>query len=75
MAGMKALARKTAKSEKTSAPKATKMKTTTTKASPTPHVSHDDIAARSYELYLARGCEHGHAEADWLQAESQLNGR
>jgi hypothetical protein len=73
MAGMKALARKTAKSEKTSAPKATKMKATT--LSPARHVSHDDIAVRSFELYLARGGEHGHAEADWLQAEAELNGR
>jgi hypothetical protein len=75
MASMKTVTRKTARSEKTSAPM---MKTTKTKAttmSPTQHVSHDDIAARSYELYLARGGEAGHAEEDWLRAEAELNAR
>jgi Protein of unknown function (DUF2934) len=67
---MKAQARKTAKSDKTSAPM---MKTT--KVNKTLHPSHDEIAARSYELYLARGGEVGHAEEDWLQAEAELNGR
>jgi hypothetical protein len=67
---MKALARKTAKSDKTSAPmmKATKVSTTR-------HPSHDAIAVRSFELYLARGGEAGHAEEDWLQAEADLSGR
>jgi Protein of unknown function (DUF2934) len=31
-----------------------------------------DIARRAYELYLARGCEHGHGLDDWLQAEREL---
>lgn len=70
MSSMKALARKTAKSDKTSAPmiKATKV-------SSARRASHDEIAARSYELYLARGGEAGHAEEDWLQAEAELSGR
>jgi Protein of unknown function (DUF2934) len=67
---MKALARKIAKSEKTSAPMTVKK----TKLSAALPPSHDEIAARSYELYLARGGEAGHAEEDWLQAESELNG-
>ena len=32
-----------------------------------------DVARRAYELYLARGCEHGHDSEDWLQAERELN--
>jgi hypothetical protein len=27
----------------------------------------------AYELFLARGCEHGHDIEDWLQAERELN--
>lgn len=30
------------------------------------------IAARAYELFLARGGEHGYHEVDWLQAEREL---
>jgi hypothetical protein len=31
-----------------------------------------EIARRAYDLYLARGCEHGHDLDDWLQAEREL---
>jgi hypothetical protein len=31
-----------------------------------------DVARRAYDLYLARGCAHGHDVDDWLQAEQQL---
>ncbi len=34
--------------------------------------THEEIAVRSYELYLARGGSHGHDVEDWLQAESEL---
>ena len=37
------------------------------------HVTDNDIAGRAYDLYLARGCEHGHDVGDWLQAERELN--
>ncbi len=70
---MKILGRKTTKSEKTSAPKTSKAKSTDSaiaKRSPT----HEEIAIRSYELYLARGGEPGHEQQDWLQAESELSG-
>jgi hypothetical protein len=67
---MNPIRRKTAKSERTSAPMVK-----ATKASKTPRASHDEIAARSYELYLARGGEAGHAEEDWLQAEADLGSR
>lgn len=33
-----------------------------------------NVARRAYELYLARGCEHGHDFDDWLQAERELRG-
>jgi hypothetical protein len=35
--------------------------------------SHDDIARRAYELYLARGCADGFHLDDWLAAEAELN--
>jgi hypothetical protein len=31
-----------------------------------------DIARRAYELYLARGCQHGHDLEDWVRAEREL---
>jgi hypothetical protein len=34
--------------------------------------SHDEIARRAYQLYQARGCEHGRDWDDWLQAEREL---
>ena len=32
----------------------------------------DAIAVRAYELFVARGREHGHALEDWLRAEHEL---
>ena len=32
----------------------------------------NDIARRAYELYLARGCQHGHDLEDWVRAEREL---
>lgn len=34
--------------------------------------SREQIAHRAYELFLARGSEHGHDQEDWLQAEREL---
>jgi hypothetical protein len=70
------LGRKTVKVEKTSAPmvkasKSSKVAAASGKTKAAP--SHDEIAKRSYELFLARGGEHGHAEEDWLRAESELS--
>jgi hypothetical protein len=68
---MNTTGRKTVKGEKTSAPKAAKAKkvaAATDKAAPT----HEEIAKRSYELYLQRGAADGFAEQDWLQAEAEL---
>jgi hypothetical protein len=33
---------------------------------------NEAIARRAYELFLARGAEHGHDLDDWLQAEREL---
>jgi Protein of unknown function (DUF2934) len=35
-------------------------------------VTNSEIARRAYDLYLTRGCEHGHDVDDWLQAERDL---
>jgi len=35
-------------------------------------VTHDDIAIRAYELYLARGGQSGSDIDDWLCAEREL---
>jgi len=34
--------------------------------------SHEAVAARAYELYLARGSLDGYSEEDWLLAEAEL---
>ena len=36
------------------------------------NVTESDIARRAYDLYVARGCKHGHHLDDWLQAEREL---
>lgn len=36
------------------------------------HPSEDQIAARAYELFVARGAEPGKDLEDWIQAERQL---
>lgn len=37
--------------------------------------SDEEIASRAYEIYQARGGEHGKALDDWLQAEAELRHR
>ncbi|OJH40788.1 DUF2934 domain-containing protein [Cystobacter ferrugineus] len=32
----------------------------------------EQISRRAYELFLARGGEHGHHDEDWIQAEREL---
>ena len=34
--------------------------------------SREDVAARAYEIFLARGGESGREMDDWLQAEKEL---
>jgi hypothetical protein len=70
---MKNTGRKTVKGSKTSAPmvmKATDARTSTVAVEHVP--STDDIARRSYELFLASGGTHGHDVEHWLQAERDL---
>jgi hypothetical protein len=34
--------------------------------------THEEIARRAYELYLARGAQPGNPDEDWAQAEREL---
>ena len=38
-------------------------------------VTDSDVARRAYELFLARGSEHGHDMDDWTAAERELRAR
>ena len=35
-------------------------------------ITREMIEKKAYELFLARGCEHGSDVNDWLEAERQL---
>ncbi|MGZ3420269.1 MAG: DUF2934 domain-containing protein [Polyangiales bacterium] len=37
--------------------------------------THDEIARRAYELWLARGATHGTHLENWLEAERELHTR
>lgn len=39
---------------------------------PKPSIIENEIARHAYDLYLSRGCQHGHDIDDWLQAEREL---
>ena len=64
----------TAKSTKSTTDDAVTTAGDRSKNSPTERasVTDRDIARRAYDLYLTRGCEHGHDVEDWLQAERDL---
>jgi hypothetical protein len=34
--------------------------------------TYEQIAARAYEIFIARGGEHGRDQEDWYQAEGEL---
>ena len=36
-------------------------------------LSPEQVARRAYELFVARGGDHGHDLEDWLQAERELS--
>ncbi|MCC5827880.1 MAG: DUF2934 domain-containing protein [Phycisphaeraceae bacterium] len=38
-------------------------------------VSHDQIAKRAYEIWLAKGCPQGADHQNWAEAEAELNGK
>jgi hypothetical protein len=70
---MKLTGRKTVKGGKTSAPMVKAASTNGRAAAASNHEpTHEDIAARAYELYLARGSMDGYSEEDWLLAEAEL---
>jgi hypothetical protein len=64
---MNTTGRKTVKATAT-APKSVKAK-----ASGSSSPTFEEIAKRSYEIYLARGAEPGHEVEDWLTAEAELS--
>jgi hypothetical protein len=77
---MKFLGRKTVKADKTSAPMvktsgkaAAKGQVQAAEAKRKRSPTHDEIAVRSYELYLARAGAPGSSEPDGLEAERQLS--
>jgi hypothetical protein len=70
---------KSAKSEKTTAPKVSRARKSDVVSDvqpvqsgmiPTP--AHDEIAMRAYARFAARGFQHGHDVEDWLAAEREL---
>jgi hypothetical protein len=63
---MKATQRKTVKANKTVAPLEVKV------AAKPSRPTAEATAVRAYELFLARGGEHGHDAEDWLRAEAEL---
>jgi len=69
---MKLIGRKTVKSEKVSAPKVKSASNGKAAAVAGAEPTHEAIAARAYELYLARGSMDGYSEEDWLLAEAEL---
>ena len=56
----------------TSAPKRAKAKAVATATAMRTAPSQEEIARRAYEIYLARGGEHGHDVEDWQRAEAEL---
>jgi hypothetical protein len=69
---MKLIGRKTVKGDKVSAPKVKSASKAKAAGASTSEPSHEEIAARAYELYLARGSVDGYSEEDWLLAEAEL---
>lgn len=59
----------------TAAETTTAVETTTTATTSARTPSHDEIAQRAFELFLARGRQHGRAQEDWLNAERELSAR
>lgn len=50
------------------APTAAESTSTRLSSAPTP----DQIAVRAYEIFIARGAQHGRDQEDWYQAENEL---
>ena len=69
---MKLIGRKTVKADKVSAPKVRSASKAKGATASTSEPTHEEIAARAYELYLARGSVDGYSEEDWMLAEAEL---
>jgi hypothetical protein len=46
--------------------------TTTKQTTSSVPVPLDKIAKRAYEKWVKRGCQHGHDQRDWYEAEAEL---
>ncbi len=42
---------------------------------PQPQASQEEISALAYSYWVARGCQGGSPEEDWLRAEAELRAR
>jgi Protein of unknown function (DUF2934) len=51
------------------------VKAVSSKATSASAPTFEQIAKRSYEIYLARGAQPGHEVEDWLSAEAELSGK
>ena len=61
--------------EVATAPRANRPRTPRAPETPPNGVERDAIARRAYEIFQARGGQHGYEIEDWLQAERELTGR
>lgn len=66
------MARNTAKPPATPEKQTAKAPQTPVPIAPRNGPSHEQIARRAYEIFLARGGLPGHEEQDWFQAEREL---
>lgn len=67
----KSTTKRSSKAPPAPAPTATTMPTTVETRGP----SNEEIQRRAFELFLARGRQHGRAQEDWLTAERELRER
>jgi hypothetical protein len=58
--------------KKTATPKITRQRTTQVAAPAPPSLTQQEIAARAFEYYCARGGQPGGELDDWLRAEREL---
>jgi hypothetical protein len=72
---VKATSSKTAEAKLAAEPAAVTAASVASKPMSKSAPTHEEIAKRSYELYLARGSLDGHAEDDWARAEAELQRR
>ena len=62
--------------ETATARRASRSRTPRPPEAPAPNgIDRDAIARRAYEIFQARGGQHGYEIEDWLQAERELTGR